>query len=189
MTDYGPFAEMIRERVSVQDAATALGMEYGRDGRCKCPFCGSSRKDTLRLYPGNRGYFCFSCHAAGGVIRFWREMTGTGFREAVEEINDKFGLGLPLKDADPEMLRRAREETERKRKAVEERKRLEKAALELLWDVGDAVQDCERVLATEGPRTPEEPFSARYEAAAKNLEVLKDRRDRLYALVYGKNAK
>ena len=187
MTDYGPFADIICERISTQDAAQALGISYGRDGRLKCLFCGSGRRDTLRLYPGNKGYYCFSCHAAGNVIRFWREVTGCGFRDAVEDINDRFGLGLPLKDADPELIRKAREAAERRRREAEEHRIRNRRLLLALWDAGDAVQDCERVLRTEGPKRPEEPFTARYEAAAKNVDRLREYRDRLYAEVYGKN--
>ena len=186
MVDYGPFANIIRDRVSAQEVGRMFGLEFGRDGRCKCPFCGSRRKDTLRLYPGNRGYYCFSCHAGGDSFRLWREMTGDGFREAVKNMNDTFGLGLPIDGADPEAIRKAQEENRRRQEAAQEKAMRDRAVFEGYLDAIEAVQCCERVMAENAPKAPGEAFNDMYETAAKNIDQLREHRDRLAVLAIRK---
>lgn len=186
VTDYGPFANIIRDRVSAQEVGRMFGLEFGSDGRCKCPFCGSHRKDTLRLYPGNRGYYCFSCHAGGDSFRLWREMSGDGFRDAVENMNNAFGLGLPIENADPEAIRKAQEENHRRQEAARIKAERERAVFQGYLDAVEAVQCCERVMAENAPKAPGEPFNDMYEAAAKSIDQLREYRDHLAVLAIRK---
>jgi len=184
--DFSEFMPAIRAQVS----ALTVGMDYGlnptRDGRCRCIFCNSGRKDAMRLYPGERGFYCFKCHESGDVVKLVMEITGAKFTDAVREINDRYGLNLPLDKPDPERARKARElaeqrERERKEKEIRDRKNLEE-----LWDVSDMAYRAEQVIKNEAPRSMDEEMSDRFVAALTLKDELCDRRDRLFDEVYRK---
>lgn len=179
-TDYAAFTDIIRSRVNAEELGRDYGLQVGRDGRCACIFCDGNRKDTLKLYNGDRGYYCFRCHARGDVISLYQKLTGCGFRQAVEGLNDQYGLGLPLDGADPDAERRARAEAER-RKA--ERARKEQEQRELLrkyWDAADAVHILEEVRQTCAPETRDELWRQRFILSLRYLDELRDHRDRLF---------
>ena len=183
--NYYAFTGIIRERISAVQLGQDLGLNVGRDGRCSCIFCSGERKDTLRLYPGNRGAYCFRCHKTADVIDILREAEGMSFTEAVKALNDRYGLNLPLDKPDPEKTRKAQEETERKRKEREARQERDKQLLDALWNASDDVYRAEQVLKNEGPKTASNGFTERYIAAANLIDALKDKRDRLFDEVYG----
>ena len=87
--------DMIRNTVSALDAGRALGLSPGHDGRCKCFFHGGDHRN-LRLYAGNRGYYCFVCHAYGDVISLVKAFHNCSFTDALCWLNDSFGLNLNL---------------------------------------------------------------------------------------------
>ena len=184
--DFSEFMPAIRASVSAQMIGRDYGLNPSRDGRCKCPLCTSSRKDSLRLYPGDKGFFCFSCHASGDVVKLVMEITGAGFRDAVREINDRYGLGLPLDKPDPERTRKARQlaeqrEQERKDKEIRDRKNLEE-----LWNVSDMAYRAEQVIKREAPQNANEEPSKAFVAALLLKDELRDRRDRLFDELYRK---
>lgn len=65
------------------------------------------------------------------------------------------------------------ERAERERTKQERRIRLENE----LWNASDAVWNAEQVMKREGPKTPDEDFSWRYELAANNIDWLREYRD------------
>ena len=99
--------DVIRSTVPAVEVGKALGFAVGHDGRCRCPFHGGDHRN-LKLYGANRGYYCFVCHEHGDVIRLVKEYTHCSFIEAIEWLNDSFGLHLDLhKDNKWSRLRRA----------------------------------------------------------------------------------
>ena len=108
MTDYNTMADIIRESVSAIDTAEALGLEPDRQGRCACPFHNGHDRN-LRLYPGNRGFYCFVCHEWGDSIKLARKLLPDfSFNETVQWFNTRFGLGLPIDGARPSVRERRR---------------------------------------------------------------------------------
>lgn len=105
--------DVIRSAVSAYDVGTALGLAPGHDGRCRCPFHGGDHRN-LKLYGPGRGYYCFVCHAHGDVISLVKEYTKCSFMDAVEWLNDSFGLNLDLKKDNPYSRRRRAEAYARK---------------------------------------------------------------------------
>lgn len=182
--DYSAFAQTIRDSISALQVGQDYGLNPGRDGRCPCVFCNGDRKDTLKLYNGSRGTYCFRCHRSADVIALVMEITGQNFPQAVRDLNARYGLNLPVDKPDPDRAKKARAEAERRkleRIAQEER---DKQNLEDYWDACDKVAIAEEVLRTEGPKTPDERFSARYVKCANKIHELREERDRLHELVY-----
>ena len=182
--DYAHFTDMIRDSVSALQVGTDYGLNPGRDGRCPCIFCTGARDDTLKLYSGNRGFYCYRCHRAGDVIALYREVSGAGFRQAVEDLNSQYGLGLPLTEANEDAQRKAREQAERRRRERAEKEARDRRLLETLWDVADAVQILEQYKEELSPKTPDEPWRQRFVVALRYLPQLTELRDRLYDEVY-----
>jgi DNA primase len=54
-------------------------------------------------------YHCFGCDASGDAIAFVIETEGLDFREAVEQLAERYGVELKLEREDPEAERRRRE--------------------------------------------------------------------------------
>lgn len=84
---------IIVDSVPCIEAAHAMGIKTDNQGRCACFIHGGSHKN-LKFYDGNRGYYCFVCHAFGNVIDLVMNYQKAQFMEAVEWINDTFSLGF-----------------------------------------------------------------------------------------------
>jgi len=75
-----------------------------------CPFH-DERTPSFSVDPGAKLYYCFGCQAGGDVFTFLQEKEGLEFREAVEQLADRYGvdLGFDEDDAADAERRRARE--------------------------------------------------------------------------------
>ena len=182
--DYSAFTETIRESVSALQIGRDYGLNPGLDGRCQCIFCSGARDDTLKLYGHNRGFYCYRCHRFGDVITLHMEITGTGFRQAVEDLNSQYGLNLPLKDADLKAVQKAKEFAEKRKQERIEKEHRDRELLEQLWDAADAVQTLEQCLETCAPESPDDQWRQRFVVALRYLPQLTYLRDCLYDEVY-----
>ena len=178
--DYASYTEIIRSMVSCDELGKDYGLQAGRDGRCRCIFCNGERDDTLRLYPGDRGFFCFRCHEKGDVISLYQKLTGAGFRQAVQDLNEQYGIGLPLDGGDQKAVEKARREAEeRKRKREAEQRKKEQLYKEYL-EAADAVWIMEQNRHDTAPETQEEPWKQRFVISLRYLDEMRDFRDRLF---------
>ena len=182
--DYSAYTDIIRESVSALQLGMDYGLSPGRDGRCQCIFCAGDRKDTLKLYNKDRGFYCYRCHRSGDVITLYKEITGEGFRQAVEDLNEQYALNLPLKNADREIIQKAKELAEKRRHDRAEKEQQERQMLIDLWDVSDAVQILESCKEKFAPKTPDEPWRQRFIVALKYITQLTELRDYLYDKLY-----
>lgn len=85
----------VRERVSAQDAARHYGFQPSHAGFIPCPFH-HEKTASLKLYPGEGGFYCFGCHSGGSVLDFVAQLYGLDALGAVRRLNDDFHLGLPI---------------------------------------------------------------------------------------------
>lgn len=182
--DFTEFVPIIRSSVSTQQIGRDYGLNPGRDGRCRCVFCAGDRKDTLRLYPGDRGSYCFRCHTSADCIRLVMEITGMKFPDAVREINEQYGLGLPLDKVDPERTRKAREDAARREQERIEKAERDKRLLTELWDASDEVWNMEQVIKNYAPQSANDEVSDAFVYAVKHIDEVRDYRDRLFDAVY-----
>lgn len=116
-------AERIKQSVTMEDAARVYGLEPNRAGFLRCPFHQGDNTASLKIYPGNRGWYCFGCHKGGGVIEFVKQLYRLDFRQTILRIDHDFGLntiGTAPTPQEAELLKqRRREAEERKRHAAE----------------------------------------------------------------------
>jgi DNA primase len=75
-----------------------------------CPFH-DERTPSFSVDPSAGLYYCFGCQAGGDVFGFLMEKEGLEFRDAVEQLADRYGVELAFDSKDPgeEQRRRNRE--------------------------------------------------------------------------------
>src|SRR6184192_1091161 len=73
-----------------------------------CPFH-DERTPSFSVDPMEKLYYCFGCQVGGDVFTFLQEKDGLDFRDAVEQLADRYGVELGLETADPREAERRRE--------------------------------------------------------------------------------
>jgi len=154
------YADIIRSSVTAADVARQFGLEVDRHHRCACPFHNGKDKN-MRLYDGDRGFYCFVCHEGGDVFRLTRELLGGAtFAEAAKWLNEEFGLRLDIgKDLAPERLREAQERRKKAQEEQEFRRWKEWAAYELYLTAGDLLGRYEEQRDANTPTDPDEEWN------------------------------
>lgn len=140
-------AAVIRSTLTMAEVADKYGLSVNRAEFCKCPFHGNGTERTasMKIYPGQRGFYCHSCHTGGSVIDFVMKFFDLPFREAVKKINADFGLGLSMEKPSREEINRLaiqqaqRREEQRRKEAV--KARLEAKATVTQWILSGLEQD------------------------------------------------
>jgi DNA primase len=126
-----------------------------------CPFH-DERTPSFSVDPSEKLYYCFGCQAGGDVFTFLQEKEGMEFREAVEQLADRYGVevGFDAADAAEDERRRDRDrlyELLRKTSGFYER---------YLWDSGEAAK-ARAYLESRGLRREElERFGVGYAPSA-----------------------
>ena len=72
------------------DLAVNLGLNPKRAGRnyvILCPFH-KEKNPSCFLYPESNTFHCFGCNRHGDVIKFYMDVTGKGFSEAVDYLGN-----------------------------------------------------------------------------------------------------
>ncbi len=80
----------------------------------RCPFH-DERTPSFNVSPDKGMYFCFGCKASGDAFRFYEQMEGASFGEALRALAERAGVEIP-ETRDPERIaedRRQRDLSER----------------------------------------------------------------------------
>lgn len=182
-------ANAVRARVTARQVAVALGLEPNREWFCKCPLHGE-KTGSMKLYPGNRGWYCFGCHQGGSVLDLVMACLGTDLKGAIEFLNDEFSMGLPVngkptREQEEEARRRAAQiEAERKQREARQKKRYE-AYLQWL-DISREVAQMELDRKEFAPRTMDEEWDERFKAALDRIPQAMDEAADLELMCFGK---
>lgn len=108
-------AEEIKQRISFDMLFNKLNLEPNRAGFITCP-AHSDSTPSLKIYGGDRGWYCFGCNRGGTVIDFYMHYFETDFKGAVKGLAELFGISqqLPTRRSQVEW---ARQRTEFRKKA------------------------------------------------------------------------
>lgn len=90
--------DQAKQAVSAEEAARMYGLNPDRHGRILCPFH-NDHDPSMKVYPEDRGYYCFSCHAAGSVIDLVMQLFDLPPVDAAKKILKD--AGLPCDDIIP----------------------------------------------------------------------------------------
>lgn len=123
--DYGLFVNEIKNRISTKELLSFYGIKINSRGFANCPFH-HEKTGSLKIYDGDKGYYCFGCGKSGDIVTFMQDFFGLSFKESIEKINDDFSLNLPIGKKISK-----RKKTEIKRKTFQFQKRMKAEKLEL----------------------------------------------------------
>ena len=111
-----PF-EVVREQVTAQEAARVYGLTIDRRGWALCPFH-PDHKPSMSFKGGR--YRCWSCGASGDAVDLVRGLFGGTYWEALQRINQDFGVGLPI-SGEPTPQQRAEAQERQRTKELHRR--------------------------------------------------------------------
>ena len=151
----------IRSSVTMRQLAAMYGYEVNRSGMMRCPFHGEDKHPSLKVYDGERGWYCFVCNEGGDIFDFAMKHDGLEFPKAVERIADMAGIPVSdrkngLSEEDKARIRRRKAEHEAAERAKEERNQR-------------MIEISERIRILEAIRARCEPLSYVWSGAEENL--------------------
>jgi hypothetical protein len=150
--------EEIRERVSMFDLARDYGLKVDRHGMCSCPFHGTDKHPSMKIYKD--GYKCFACGSVGDVFKFVQNIENCSFKEAFLKLG---GTYQRESNSAAEAVRRAQMEAKRA-----ERARAQKTEAEFKQELVRAITFCQCI------KEAYEPFSDEWCLAMNHIEHLQD---------------
>lgn len=163
------YTDDIKNRINMIDICKTYGFNIQRGNFICCPFH-NEKTPSLKLYDGNRGFYCFGCGEHGSIIDFVMRYFNIDFMKAISKLNDDFRLGLPIgKKIDRRtQLEMNKSAFERKRKIESEKKRREQieSACWAAFDEWKRLDDNKRNYA---PKTQSDPFHPLFVEAIKNI--------------------
>ena len=164
--------ENIRRVVTMKQLVSMYGYEVNRSGMMRCPFHGEDRHPSMKVYDGERGWYCFVCNEGGDIFDFVMKHDGLEFPKAVEHIADI--AGIPISDGKNGL---SEEEKARIRQRKAEREAAERAKEERNQKMNE-ISDKIRIL--ESIKSRVEPLSYVWSGAEENLISLNREWEQLF---------
>ena len=161
--------DIIKSQINMIDICKTYGFNIQRGNFICCPFH-NEKTPSLKLYDGNRGFYCFGCGEHGSVIDFVMRYFNIDFPKAISKLNDDFKLGLPIgKKIDRRtQLEINKAAFERKRK-IESEKKLQEQIENDYWTAFDEWKRLDDNRRNYAPKTPTEPLHPLFVEALKNI--------------------
>lgn len=164
------YAYEIKSKVSMLDIVDMYRIPTDRKGFALCPFH-NEKTPSMKIYSGEKGFYCFGCGASGDVIKFIQMYFNIPFKDALKKINDDFGLNLPIGRKMSERQRLAISKESFKRK--QEREAQKTAYFRLLKNFLDAHSEIirfEQQKAKYKPKTQDEELHPLFIESLKKQE-------------------
>lgn len=169
-------ADAVKFALTMPEVAEMYGYPPNRAGFIRCPFHGggAERTPSLKLYDGQGGFYCYSCHASGTVIDFAMQLFDIPFPEAVKRLNADFSLGLSLEKPNRAKMSRLLQERQSEARGREEAELIRLGLFDLDAKAAVALHDCETAMR-DNPPTLENGapvYPVKWARAAKRKERL-----------------
>ena len=161
--------DIIKSQINMIDICKTYGFNIHRGNFICCPFH-NEKTPSLKLYDGNRGFYCFGCGEHGSVIDFVMRYFGLDFKSAISKLNDDFCLGLPIgqridRRKQLEMERLAFQRRQKAKQEEAERQQIEDA----YWAAFDEWKRLDDNKRNYAPKTPSEPLHPLFVEALQNI--------------------
>ena len=162
--------DVIKSRISMIDICKTYGFNIQRGNFICCPFH-NEKTPSLKLYDGNRGFYCFGCGEHGSVIDFVMRYFGLDFKSAIIKLNDDFSLGLPIgqridRRKQLEMERLAFQRRQKAKQEEAERQQIEDA----YWAAFEEWKRLDDNKRNYAPKSSTEPLHPLFVEALKNID-------------------
>ncbi len=106
--------EDIRTRLGMREVASYYGCKDNGRGFCLCPFH-PDKHPSMKIYPNNRGYYCFSCGNGGDVINFVGRLFGLCNEDAAKRLIHDFSLPIKTEKLTYREIRERKKQIKRRR--------------------------------------------------------------------------
>ena len=150
--------EVVKQSVTVREAAELYGIAVGRGGMACCPFH-DDRHPSMKV---DTRFHCFGCGADGDVIDFTARLYGLSPKEAAEKLAQDFGLTYDSK-APP------RRSYVRQKSEAQVRKEKREHGWRVLTDYYHLLRKWE---ADYSPKTPDEAPHPRFLEAIQKKDYM-----------------
>ena len=150
--------EVVKQSVTVREAAELYGIAVGRGGMACCPFH-DDRHPSMKV---DTRFHCFVCGADGDVIDFTARLYGLSPKEAAEKLAQDFGLAYDSK-APP------RRNYVRQKSEAQARKEKREHGWRVLTDYYHLLRKWE---ADYSPKTPDEDPHPRFLEAIQKKDYM-----------------
>ena len=160
----------IKSLVSALDVCRQYGVDVNRAGFTRCLWH-NEKTASLKIYPGDRGFFCFGCHASGSALDLVMKLFDESVGDACKRLNADFRLGLVregnVSNAERIAQNRAAWERRKRQEQIEKEHRalideFRAAILHLRW--------CEIGFYAAEPTDPDDEWSELFVLAARERE-------------------
>lgn len=122
--------QTIKKYVSIEQIVRYYGIQIDNWGKCLCPFHNDTNPSMVINGKKNDKAHCFTCNKSWDIIDFVMEKEMITLPQALEFIDNVFGLGLGSRHWDKATLERIkREHLEEQRKQRAEEQRLKRLAI------------------------------------------------------------
>lgn len=85
--------EIIKNSLSMQDVSEWYGYIPNHAGFIHCPFH-DEKTASMKIYSGDRGYYCYGCGESGDVISFVQHLFDLSFKDTLRKIDEDFNLKI-----------------------------------------------------------------------------------------------
>ena len=151
--------EIVKQSVTIREAAERYGIEVKRGGMACCPFH-DDKNPSMKL---NEEYFyCFGCGATGDVIDLTARLYNLSPKEAAEKLAQDFGLIYDSQAPPRRNYVRQKTEAQKFKESRDHAFRILADYFHLLrkWEMGYT------------PKTPEEPIHPRFLEAVQQKDYI-----------------
>lgn len=83
----------VKQMLSMRQVAGFYGFKEDRRHLCTCPFH-KDKHPSMRIYPDNKGFYCFSCQKGGDVVTFVAALYSTDNEHACRKLIEDFSLPI-----------------------------------------------------------------------------------------------
>lgn len=140
--------ENIRSSVTMSQLASMYGYKVNIAGMMKCPFHQDSHP-SLKVYDGNRGYYCFVCGEGGDIFDFTMRHDGLTFPEAAKQIASM--AGIPISDGKSSLSESARNEIQKRKAEREAKEKAKEARNRRMVEISDKLRILETIKSKSEP--------------------------------------
>ena len=160
--------KLVKQKISVSDAAEHYGLQVSRNGMTCCPFH-DDQYPSMKL--NERYFYCFSCGATGDVIDLVARLFDLSSYEAAQKLAYDFGI-------DPDNPPAAIALTRPERPLLKAYRQEEVHCLRVLYDYLHLLESWKVQYA---PKTPEDVLDDRFVEACQMLDYVEYLADLLIA--------
>lgn len=160
-------ALLIKSRVTLKDVILHYGFKINSKGFMCCPFH-KEKTASMKIYEGDKGYYCFGCGEHGDVITFIQKLFNISFTAALKKLDCDFNLCLMEKPSLADYRKSQQQFYELKTKQENEKQEREQLKTEY-EQAYDEWAKCDIAMIDNSPCRDNDEWSSLFAAAVHKI--------------------